>query len=56
MAADSLVDVLEDGFAVTNGDVSLEYTRNAALVQLAIDDGEGFGPTRYASGIRRAIR
>ena len=56
MAADTLVDVLEDGFAVTDGDAPLEYTRNAALVQLAIDDGEGLGPPRYAPGICRAVR
>src|SRR4051812_44703352 len=40
MAADALVDVLEDGFFVTDGNAPLEYTRNAALVQLAIDDAE----------------
>src|SRR4051812_1192058 len=56
MAADALVDVLEDGFDVTDGDAPLEYTRNAALVQLAIYDGEGLGPARYAPGICRAIR
>ena len=56
MAADALVDVLEDGFAVTDGDAPLEYTRNAALVQLAIDDGEGLGLARYAPGICRAVR
>src|SRR3954464_5189325 len=56
MAADALVDVLEDGFAVTDGDAPLEYTQNVALVQLAIDDGEGLGPARYASGICWVIR
>ena len=42
MAADALMDVLQDGFPVTDGDAPLYYTRNVALVQLAIDDGEGF--------------
>ena len=56
MAADAFMDVLEDAFAVTDGDAPLEYTRNAALVQLAIDDGEGLGPARYAPGIYQVIR
>jgi hypothetical protein len=50
------MDVLEDSFAVTDGDAPLEHTRNAALVQLVIDDGEGFGPARYAPGICQVIR
>ena len=41
MAADTLMDVLEDIFIVTNGDTSLEDTQNVVLVQLTIDDGEG---------------
>src|SRR3954470_15097448 len=56
MDADALVDVLEGGFAVTNGDAPLEYTRNDALLQLAIDDGECLGPARYTPGICRVIR
>src|SRR4051812_25536819 len=53
--ADAFVDVLEDSFAITDDDASLEHTQNDALVQLAIVKSECFGPARYVLGICQVV-